>query len=74
MSRKPRSPEPEQRRTGPRPYRQPRPRAERHYVMTVLRPDAWEAVRKLMQSQNLSASGAVHHLVRLGAGLPSLLP
>jgi hypothetical protein len=42
--------------------------------MTVLRMDADEAVRAVMREHNLSASGAVHHLVRLGAGLPPLLP
>jgi hypothetical protein len=41
--------------------------------MTVLRDDAHAAVRELMRSQNLSASGAVHHLVRLGAGLDPLI-
>jgi hypothetical protein len=41
--------------------------------MTVLRPDAWEAVRQLMRSQNLSASGAVHHLVRIAAHLDPLI-
>ena len=43
------------------------------YVMTTLRPDAYQAVVAAMAKHNLSASGAVHHLVRLGAGLPPLL-
>lgn len=42
-------------------------------VMTVLRDDDSAAVRLVMRSQNLSASGAIRHLIRLGAGLPSLL-
>jgi hypothetical protein len=41
--------------------------------MTVLRPDALEAVLQIMREHNLSRSGAVHHLVRLGAGLPPLI-
>jgi len=41
--------------------------------MTTLRPDAYQAVVDVMAAHNLSASGAVHHLVRLGAGLPPLL-
>ena len=60
----------------PKPER-PRPYGSRsggsHYVMTALRLDAHMAVRAVMKQHNLSASGAVHHLVRLGAGLPPLL-
>jgi len=41
--------------------------------MTTLRPDAYQAVVAVMAQHNLSASGAVHHLVRLGAGLDPLL-
>jgi hypothetical protein len=41
--------------------------------MTVLRMDADEAVRRVMREHNLSASGAVHHLVRIGAGLDPLI-
>jgi hypothetical protein len=70
MSQQPQSSKPEPR---PKPYgRAPRRQAGR-YVMTVLRMDADEAVRAVMKQHNLSASGAVHHLVRLGAGLPPLL-
>jgi len=43
-------------------------------VATSLADDAAAAVRRVMADHRLSASGAVHHLVRLGAGLPSLLP
>jgi len=41
--------------------------------MTRLDRDAWAAVERAMAELNLSQSGAIHHLVRLGAGLPSLL-
>jgi len=58
----------------PKPYgRAPRRRQAGRYVMTVLRMDADEAVRAVMKQHNLSASGAVHHLVRLGAGLDPLI-
>jgi hypothetical protein len=42
--------------------------------MVCLHADALDAVRRVMRERNLSKSGAVHHLVRLGAGLSSLLP
>jgi hypothetical protein len=58
----------------PRPYGTGRGSRGSHYVMTSLRLDAHEAVQAVMRRHNLSASGAVHHLVRLGAGLSSLLP
>jgi hypothetical protein len=71
MSQQPQSSKPEPR---PKPYgRAPRRRQAGRYVMTVLRMDADEAVRRVMREHNLSASGAVHHLVRLGAGLPPLI-
>ncbi|MEI6032435.1 MAG: hypothetical protein WCQ20_14925 [Synechococcaceae cyanobacterium ELA739] len=41
--------------------------------MTVLQLDAHQAVMNVMATYNLSASGAVHHLVRLGAGLDPLI-
>jgi hypothetical protein len=59
----------------PKPHgygRAPRRRPSR-YVMTTLRPDAYQAVVDVMTAHNLSASGAVHHLVRLGAGLDPLI-
>jgi hypothetical protein len=40
--------------------------------MTVLHPDALQAVTAVMTKHQLSRSGAIHHLVRLGAGLPPL--
>lgn len=71
MNQQPQSPKPEPR---PRPYgRAQRQRQAGRCVMTFLRMDADEAVRAVMRQHNLSASGAVHHLVRLGAGLPPLL-
>ena len=71
MTQQPQSPKPEPR---PKPYgRAPRRRQAGRYVMTVLRMDADEAVRAVMKQHNLSASGAVHHLVRLGAGLDPLI-
>lgn len=71
MSQQPQSSKPEPR---PKPYgRAPRRRQAGRYVMTVLRMDADEAVRAVMKQHNLSASGAVHHLVRLGAGLDPLI-
>jgi hypothetical protein len=71
MTQQPQSSKPEPR---PKPYgRAPRRRQAGRYVMTALRMDADEAVRAVMKQHNLSASGAVHHLVRLGAGLPPLI-
>jgi len=43
-------------------------------VVVTLRPDAAEVVQALVQSHGLSRSGAAHHLIRLGAGLPPLPP
>jgi len=58
----------------PRPYgRRPAERPS-HHLMVCLHADALDAVRRVMREHNLSKSGAVHHLVRLGAGLSSLLP
>ena len=45
-----------------------------HYVMTCLRADAWAVVEALMERRNISASGAVHHLIRVAAGLDLLNP
>jgi hypothetical protein len=42
--------------------------------MTSLKLDAWQAVEELMDREQLSASGAVHHMVRIAAGLPPLSP
>ena len=61
--------------TRPTPYGRPQRRQQpSSYVMTALRDDAMEAVQTVMTTHGLSRSGAVHHLVRLGAGLPPLLP
>jgi hypothetical protein len=43
-------------------------------VTTVLPADAAAAVREIKQLHGLTNSGAVHHLVRLGAGLTPLSP
>ena len=43
----------------------------RAYVMTALTPDAYAAVRITMRQLNISASGAVHHMVRVAANLPT---
>jgi hypothetical protein len=56
-----------------RPYGRARQDTSLH-VMTVIREDAAQAVRAVMAEHNISASGAAHHLIRLGAGLPPLLP
>ena len=58
----------------PRAYGRPQGRNQSHYVMACLKPDAWDAVAEVMTREHLSASGAVHHLVRLAAGLPPLNP
>jgi 3-methyladenine DNA glycosylase/8-oxoguanine DNA glycosylase len=58
----------------PRAYGRYKATAQNRSVMTCLKPDAWEAVAEVMATQQLSASGAVHHLVRLAAGLPPLNP
>ena len=42
--------------------------------MCCLRPDAWLAVTRTMDDLEISASGAVHHLVRLASGLEPLTP
>lgn len=43
-------------------------------AMVSMRPDTADAVLEVMQRHGLSRSGAIHHLVRLGAGLPPLPP
>ena len=58
----------------PRPYGRRITHRPSHHLMVCLRADALDAVRQVMREHNLSKSGAVHHLVRLGAGLPPLLP
>jgi hypothetical protein len=59
----------------PRRYgEQPRSLAGRHVIQTQVRTDVYLQVRELMETCNLSASGAVHHLLRERLGLPPLLP
>jgi len=58
--------------TGTR-YKRRQPQQEKSsYVMTCLSREAMLAVYKIMDSTGISASGAVHHLVRLGAKLKPL--
>ena len=47
---------------------------ERHYVQVMVYGDCHQQLRALMERHNLSASGAAHHLMRLGAGLNPLPP
>jgi hypothetical protein len=46
----------------------------RHYVQVMVYGDCHQKLRELMERHNLSASGAAHHLMRLGAGLAPLPP
>ena len=56
-----------------RSYGRPQPRSTRsETVVCTLHPDAYEAVRETMRRLGISKSGAVHHLVRLAAGLQPL--
>jgi hypothetical protein len=47
---------------------------ERHYLQVMVYSDCHRKLRELMERHNLSASGAAHHLMRLGAGLAPLPP
>jgi hypothetical protein len=47
---------------------------ERHYLQVMVYADCHRKLRELMERHNLSASGAAHHLMRLGAGLNPLPP
>ncbi|MEI7667254.1 MAG: hypothetical protein WCI65_14515 [Synechococcaceae cyanobacterium ELA263] len=62
----------------PRPPRrygeQPRSLAGRHFIQTQVRTDVYLQIREVMQRHKLSASGAVHHLLRERFGLPPLTP
>ena len=61
--------------SSPRRYgEQPRSRAGRHFIQTQVRTDVYLRVREVMERHNLSASGAVHHLLRARFGLPPLPP
>ena len=58
-----------------RAYGRPQARTEAsQIIVTTLHPDAYEAVREVMRRLGISKSGAVHHLVRLAAGLKPLNP
>ena len=58
-----------------RAYGRPQRRTEAsEVIMTTLHPDAYQAVRETMRRLGISKSGAVHHLVRLAAGLKPLNP
>jgi hypothetical protein len=70
MTQQPQSPKPDR----PKPYGRAPRRPSGWVVQSQLRDDSERAVRDVMATYNISASGAVHHLVRLGAGLPPLLP
>ena len=60
---------------GRRVYGQQQEQAQGTVVVTVtLRPDAAAAVLDLVERHGLSRSGAAHHWIRLGAGLPPLPP
>lgn len=59
----------------PRSYGRRRPAsADLHYLQVCVRDDVWAAVSELRERHDLSISGAAHHLMRLGAGLPPLSP
>ena len=53
---------------------QPRSVAGRHVIQTQVRTDVYLRVREVMERHNLSASGAVHHLLRERFSLPPLPP
>ena len=74
MSRAP-NPEP----TSPHPsvvlpYGRPAKKRPSTHLMVCLHQDALEAVMAAMAAHGLTRSGAIHHLVRLGAGLKPLIP
>ena len=64
-----------QRPRPPRRYgEQPRSLAGRHFIQTQVRTDVFLRIQEVMEARNLSASGAVHHLLRERFGLPPLPP
>jgi len=64
-----------QRPRPPRRYgEQPRSLASRHFIQTQVRTDVFLRIQEVMEARNLSASGAVHHLLRERFGLPPLPP
>ena len=46
----------------------------RHTLCVCVHSDIYRQVQQLAAEQQLSLSGAAHHLLRLGAGLEPLLP
>ena len=59
----------------PRRYgEQPRSSAGRHFIQTQVRTDVYLRIREVMEARNVSASGAVHHLLRERFGLQPLAP
>ncbi len=74
MSRAP-NPEPiTTEKSGVRPYGRPAKKRPSTHLMVCLHQDALEAVIAAMAAHGLTKSGAIHHLVRLGAGLKPLIP
>ena len=59
---------------GVRPYGRPAKKRPSTHLMVCLHQDALEAVISAMAAHGLTKSGAIHHLVRLGAGLKPLIP
>ena len=59
-----------------RAYAKPQPRVQhgRHTLCVCVHSDIYRQVQQLAAEQQLSLSGAAHHLLRLGAGLDPLLP
>ena len=75
MTTKPATPRTVRQRRRPRGYgERPTISQERHYLQVMVYSDCHRKLRDLMDRHNLSASGAAHHLMRLGAGLPPLPP
>jgi hypothetical protein len=58
----------------PRSYGRRKVAAGRNYLQVCVHDDVWAVVQRLREDHNLSTSGAAHHLMRLGAGLPPLPP
>ncbi len=75
MTTKPATPGTVRQRRRPRGYgERPTISQERHYLQVMVYSDCYRKLRDLMDRHNLSASGAAHHLMRLGAGLSPLPP
>jgi hypothetical protein len=47
---------------------------QRHYLQACVKPDVWAVIQQLKADHGITISGAAHHLMRLGAGLPPLFP